>query len=71
MFTYSIYKPYSYVSICQWAYTPGRELMDVGCILEMESSYLKNPTMRLGLAVEDPRKDSVALAIPRKIPGDT
>ena len=21
--------------------------MDVGCILEMESSYLKNPTMRL------------------------
>ena len=31
--------------------------MDVGCILEMESSYLKNPTMRL--AAEDPlEKDS-------------
>ena len=26
--------------------------MDVGCILEMVSSYLRNPTMRLG--AEDP-----------------
>ena len=34
--------------------------MDVGCILEMESSYLKNPTMRLAAEKPPPEKDSVA-----------
>ena len=33
--------------------------MDVGCILEMESSYLKNPTMRLAAGKDPPEKDSV------------
>ena len=33
--------------------------MDVGCILEMESSYLRNPTMRLA-AEDPPEKDSDA-----------
>ena len=33
--------------------------MDVGCILEMESSYLKNPTMRLAAGKDPPVKDSV------------
>ena len=31
--------------------------MDVGCILEMVSSYLRNPTMRLA-AEDPPEKDS-------------
>ena len=31
--------------------------MDVGCILEMVSSYLRNPTMRLD-AEDPPEKDS-------------
>ncbi len=33
--------------------------MDVGCILEMESSYLKNPTMRLDAGKDPPEKVSV------------
>ena len=34
--------------------------MDVGCILEMVSSYLRNPTMRLADEKPPPEKDSVA-----------
>jgi len=47
------------MSICQWGFIPGRVQMDVGCILEMVSSYLRNPTMRLA---KDhlPEKDSGA-----------
>ena len=59
MFTYSIYNPYSYVSICQWDSIPVKVQMDVGCILEMESSYLKNPTMRLAAEKDPLEKGSV------------
>ena len=59
MFTYSIYKPYSYVSICQWDSTPVKERMVAGCILEMESSYLKNPTQRLVLDDHQPKRECV------------
>jgi len=33
--------------------------MDVGCILEMVSSYLRNPTMRLAVEKPPPEKGSV------------
>ena len=33
--------------------------MDVGCILEMVSSYLRNPTMRLVAGKDPPEKVSV------------
>ena len=33
--------------------------MDVGCILEMVSSYLRNPTMRLAAGKDPPEKGSV------------
>ena len=46
------------MSICQWGFTPERVRMDVGCFLEMVSSYLRNPTMRLA-AEDPPEKDSV------------
>ena len=32
--------------------------MDVGCILEMVSSYLRNPTMRLAAEKPPPEKGS-------------
>ena len=48
------------MSICQWGFIPGRVQMDVGCILEMVSSYLRNPTMRLADEKPPPEKDSVA-----------
>ena len=47
------------MSICQWDSIPVKVRMDVGCILEMVSSYLRNPMMRLAAEKPPPEKGSV------------
>jgi len=55
---YSIYNPYSSVSICQWGFTLGKERMVEQCFLEMVSSYLRNHMVPL-VPDHQPKKASV------------
>jgi len=56
MFTYSIYKPYSYVSICPWDSIPGKEPMVAECISEMASSSARNLMIPLANVSDQPGK---------------